>query len=55
MTNLEITTLLNKYGVEVKRITKRLGTYIVTIAWGDFLKVRDTNITTNNPISLKLV
>ena len=53
MTTQEIKDLFNKYGVDVKRITNRLGKKIVTIDWSDYLKVRDTEITESNIIDLK--
>ena len=53
MTTQEIKDLFSKYGVEVKRVTNRLGNKIVTIDWTDYLKVRDTEITENEIINLK--
>lgn len=53
MTNQEIKNLLGNYGVEVKRITNRLGKKIVTIDWEDYFKVRETEITENGIITFK--
>jgi hypothetical protein len=53
MTTEQIKSLFSNYGVEVKRVTNRLGKKIVTIDWKDYLKVRETEITQNETISLK--
>jgi hypothetical protein len=53
MTNNQVSQIFSQKGVSVKRITQRLGQFIVTISWEDYLKVRSTEIDSNSLIKLK--
>lgn len=44
MNKADAKKMIESFGVNVIRVSNRLGSVIVTIAWADYLKVRDADI-----------